>query len=1207
MTRNPIRWLVLLSLLLPFPAIRAEEPALRELLRDALYTEEVARDPEQAAKQYEDLLSRHDAQKTFAAAALFRLAEVRRKQDRKDDAIQLYQRLIAEFPEAETETKLAKENLAALGGKMPETEVAAVDDEEKELKRLQIAAKSAPDVLLDSNNLAKAAGYGWPKVVRFLLASGARPSEGAALEEAAARGYLENVKLLTEKPDDFPEKVATAAIQGAIRNRRYTVLDYLLKKVLKPGNVTLDFGEVTMLTYALVEDTIPSAEILLKNGADLNEMVATDPGQGFEGIGAALPLTVSRGKSETVKWLLEKGAKPDLPTLHFGLTPLHYAAKSEHPGALDLMKRLLEAGADPNQVSNDREAPDSLAKIILLNATPLETAIASHSMSLEKTKLLLAQKADPNRKGSRVSAMLATVLDDPTASELVQLELVQLLGEAGFRMTDRALMWNAVNAEKPKLIGLLLKYGADPNTKNSEGNTLLAEACFAADSDRVKLLLKNGADPKQSGLLGQLIERGPGTMTMIQLLLEAGADPNAVEASGVPPIVQVFNWDLKGAGDANQKSAKHSKQVELIQLLLKHGADPNTTYGEFSRSATRSPQRSESRYEASPFVEDTDKSESYPASLLVKVVTELSNKQLMNNVSLIKILLDAGAKPTHEFPEVFDFVAKGDESLPIAKALLPFRPQTLKLDRTGYFLNWNPQVKRLFLDEVFNPAIIAQGGVHFVFADSGGSLKLLEPNQAIPPMAELMLAELQTLASCYTIYSEKREDPVITWVRRDADGQWLRESIDWRGDAALPDLASGDIIELSKGKPVPDTENNDRAFANQLSWHLRKRVSFPVTVEIGGKPREITLRGDLLSYDPTKNEAPLLSAGHLAMLFLPASTDSGESSLKPNSILTIRRQGSSDIRMYLSASGAREFKLKSGDHLILPDPESVMETEDESIRPVRLVILDFGYSRGYQPVINGWIDSKPTINMPTLVQVLTDVYSPRQSGTPAGSDQALESRFPELSNRVQAGEVPVILPHPDFSRIRIKRIGGDRKEMIQDVDLSDAIRRCTKDTPIADVRKADVALFPGDVVELPLKTGQLGQPWQGFTAEEERFFHKALGGTVMVRKQDGIINPVEISYHQPEWKVTPHGLVPLPPKEGLASPRLFALTGMNGMGLLLKRDGHELRSNSGDPLLRDGDEIRVDASMQQPAGQVPPWVQRQSRPRVVPPPSPSSN
>jgi hypothetical protein len=108
---------------------RAQEPPLRELLRDGLYAEEVTRDPESAAKSYEQVLARYSEQRAFAASALFRLAEVRRKQDRNDDAIQLYQRLLAEFPAATAETKLARENLAALGGKAPEASGPAGDAE----------------------------------------------------------------------------------------------------------------------------------------------------------------------------------------------------------------------------------------------------------------------------------------------------------------------------------------------------------------------------------------------------------------------------------------------------------------------------------------------------------------------------------------------------------------------------------------------------------------------------------------------------------------------------------------------------------------------------------------------------------------------------------------------------------------------------------------------------------------------------------------------------------------------------------------------------------------------------------------------------------------------------------------------------------------------------------------------------------------------
>ena len=101
---NPIR-LAAACLSLATVTARAEEPPVRDLLRDGLYAEEVTRDPGAAAKNYEQVLARYSEQRAFAASALFRLAEVRRKQDRKDDAIQLYQRLLAEFPNAETEAK----------------------------------------------------------------------------------------------------------------------------------------------------------------------------------------------------------------------------------------------------------------------------------------------------------------------------------------------------------------------------------------------------------------------------------------------------------------------------------------------------------------------------------------------------------------------------------------------------------------------------------------------------------------------------------------------------------------------------------------------------------------------------------------------------------------------------------------------------------------------------------------------------------------------------------------------------------------------------------------------------------------------------------------------------------------------------------------------------------------------------------------------
>jgi tetratricopeptide (TPR) repeat protein len=199
MTRNPIRCpgLILLSLLFPLSPVRAEEPALRDLLRDALYTEEVTRDPDKAAKQYEELLARHDEQKQYAASALFRLAEVRRKQDRKDEAIKLYQRLIAEFPNAENEGKLARENLAALGGKLPEVGGVGLDEEEKEIRRLKKLLEESPDLVRGENVMKNAAGNGWGRVAKWLVEVGkADPEDPQLLIDASENGSLEMVRWL---------------------------------------------------------------------------------------------------------------------------------------------------------------------------------------------------------------------------------------------------------------------------------------------------------------------------------------------------------------------------------------------------------------------------------------------------------------------------------------------------------------------------------------------------------------------------------------------------------------------------------------------------------------------------------------------------------------------------------------------------------------------------------------------------------------------------------------------------------------------------------------------------------------------------------------------------------------------------------------------------------------------------------------------------
>jgi len=135
-----------------------------------------------------------------------------------------------------------------------------------------------------------------------------------------------------------------------------------------------------------------------------------------------------------------------------------------------------------------------------------------------------------------------------------------------------ALM-SAVLYDGADCVKLLLERGANPNARNAAGATPLHWA--VPDAAKVKLLLAAGADANAKSTNLQrtpllIAASYPGSMDVLRLLLEHGADIHAKDRSGTHALGR----------------AALSADVDVVRFLVEHGCDPNEPgYGNNGRYA----------------------------------------------------------------------------------------------------------------------------------------------------------------------------------------------------------------------------------------------------------------------------------------------------------------------------------------------------------------------------------------------------------------------------------------------------------------------------------------------------------------------------------------------------------------------------------------------------------------------------------------------
>ncbi|MBA3815862.1 MAG: ankyrin repeat domain-containing protein [Parachlamydiaceae bacterium] len=292
------------------------------------------------------------------------------------------------------------------------------------------------------------------------------------------------------------------------------------------------------LTYAAECGYLEGVKIVLNNHPEINinyrSYMSRDDFGSTVLMGAAL-----NGNKEIVKLLLEAGADPNIidpsrmsncelnfsdQTFKNGDTALMRASGRGHKEIVEL---LLNAGADVN-------VQDLCGDTALI----LAAEHAHEDDHAETVKLLLNKGANPNIKRNTKDMVTFRSLNDWTA-----------------------LMCAANNAKK-EIVELLLKAEADPNIRDECGNTALILATNRDQPDTVRLLLKAKADPDAQNKqgVGALIRAACNGFTdVVKELLEVNANLNLQNRYGVTALMF--------AADLGHK--------EIAELLINAKADLN--------------------------------------------------------------------------------------------------------------------------------------------------------------------------------------------------------------------------------------------------------------------------------------------------------------------------------------------------------------------------------------------------------------------------------------------------------------------------------------------------------------------------------------------------------------------------------------------------------------------------------------------------------
>jgi ankyrin repeat protein len=484
---------------------------------------------------------------------------------------------------------------------------------------MTLLAVAGPTAAPDELGLVEAARAQDEAQVRALLTRkadvNARSEDGStALLWAAHWNDVATANLLIRAQADanLANDFGMTPLSRACTNGSAALVELLLSAGANP-NTRIATGETPIMTCASTGNT-DAVRALIARGADVN---AKEPAQNQD----ALMWAASERHPDVVRLLVEAGANTQAHTKK-GFTALHFAARE---GDIDSVRQLIASGVNVNirsvpipptpGVPAGPRGPGYQATISE-GSTPLLVATVRGHVPV--ALFLLEQGADPNARdagftplhwasgtweggiSNQVYGFTDPMGGIPNRQQKIALvkSLVAHGANPNARMTRRPPGFQGLGggyedapgatpfllasaADDLEMMRLLLAAGADPKLVTDTKATAVMAASGLNRSigespttesqalDAVKFLFELGADAKGSTTTGENALFGAayrGWNTLLELLIEKGADVNAVSKAGITPWLAASGYGDRLGGVLYNKAG--------ADILLKHGADP---------------------------------------------------------------------------------------------------------------------------------------------------------------------------------------------------------------------------------------------------------------------------------------------------------------------------------------------------------------------------------------------------------------------------------------------------------------------------------------------------------------------------------------------------------------------------------------------------------------------------------------------------------